>query len=335
MAITLDHFLVFATVAKHRNVSRASQELHISQPAVTTQLKLLGENYRVKLYKRGGPGIELTDAGRIFLKYVKAALRQQEKLKKKLSAAASETHFDSLTVGGSQSPSMASLLSLLKRFKTRHPRVQVNLRTNNRTAIEHQVENSEVEIAVVNKEPRSRFLSSEPYLDEPLVAFVCRKHPLARKQRPTLKDFADTPLVVREGKGGRETSNQILKELRSQGLNFEIGIRCESPEAVKMAVRSNLGVGILFKNTVEPEIRKGDFKLVKLPGLKLVGKTFIIYHKHRPLSSSAQEFLNLLRDQHQKTARPTSARQPQLGLSTVDSHRGSNGASRHRSVKVR
>jgi DNA-binding transcriptional LysR family regulator len=294
--VTLDHFHVFAIVAKHRNVSRASEELHISQPAVTTQLKLLGENYHVKLYKRGGAGIELTDAGRIFLKYAKTTLKQHEKLKQKLSAAASGTTVESLTVGGSHSPSMSLLLSLLTIFKRRHPRVQVNLRTNNRTTIERQVENSEVEIAVVNKSPRSRFLLAEPYLDEPLVAFISKKHPLARKSRPTLKDFADIPLVVREGKGGRETSKQILKDLRKQGLNFEIGIRCESPEAVKMAVRSNLGAGILFKNTVEPEIRKGDFKPIRLPGLRLVGKTFIIYHKHRPLSSSAHEFLNLLRE---------------------------------------
>ena len=308
MAITLDHFLVFATVAKHRNVSRASQELHISQPAVTAQLKILAEYYQVKLYNRGGAGIELTDAGRIFLKYVKAALRQHEKLKQKLSAVPSSPRVDSLTVGGSHSPSVASLLALLKRFKSRHPRVQVNLRTNNRTTIEQQIENAEIEIAVVNKLPRSRFLQAETYLDEPLVAFVSRTHALAKKESPSIKDFAGIPLVLREGKGGRETSNQILRDLKQQGVDFEIGIRCESAEAVKMAVRSRLGVGILFENTVKPEIKKGDFKQIKLPGLTMVGKTFIIYHKQHPLSSFAQEFLHLLHERQQKIARAEASR---------------------------
>lgn len=309
--VDLDHFLVFATAAKHQNVSRAAEELHISQPAVTKQLKLLEENYQVNLYKKGGRGIELTDTGRIFLKYVKTTLKQHERLKEKLSAAASKTKAESLTVGASQSPSMFLLLSLLTLFRKRHPHVQVNLRTNNRTIIEQQVENSEVDVAVVNKPPPSRSLVAEPYLEEPFVAFVSRKHPLARKQRLTLKDFAHTLLVIREGKGGKETSEQILRELKKQGLNSEIGIRCESPEAVKMAVKSKIGVGILFKNTVAPDIREGVFKRIKLPGLNLVGKSFIVYHKYKPLSSHAREFLNLLRQGNERLRRLKALSRPQ------------------------
>ncbi|HXG52021.1 MAG TPA: LysR family transcriptional regulator [candidate division Zixibacteria bacterium] len=298
--VDLDHLLVFTTVARHRNISRAAEELHISQPAVTKQLKRLEESYRANFYKKGGRGVELTPAGRVFLNYARAALRQHERLKERLLAAGPQSRPESLTVGASQSPSLALLLSRLTAFKKRRPHVQVSLRTNNRTIIEKQVENAEVDVAVVNKPPSSRSLAAEPYLEEPFVAFVSSRHPLARKRRPSLKDFARVPLVVREGKGGKETSEQILAGLRRAGLNCEIGIRCESPEAVKMAVKRRLGLGILYKSTVEPDIREGVFRRVHLPGLNLIGKSFIVYHRQRPLSPHAREFLALLRKDHEE-----------------------------------
>ncbi len=78
-------------------------------------------------------------------------------------------------------------------------------------------------------------------------------------------------------------------------------MRCESPDAVKMAVKKKMGVGILFKSVVEADVRRGDFKIIKMPGLNLIGKSYIIYHKDRPLSPNAQEFLALLRQSRRKS----------------------------------
>ena len=78
-------------------------------------------------------------------------------------------------------------------------------------------------------------------------------------------------------------------------------MRCESPDAVKMAVKKKMGVGILFKNVVEADVRRGDFKIIKIPGLNLIGESYIIYPKDRPLSPNAQEFLALLRQSRRKS----------------------------------
>lgn len=293
--MTLGHLMVFAAVAKHRNVTRASWELHVSQPAVSKQLKLLEKNYNTKFFKRGSRGIELTEAGRMFLRDVKALLKRYERLREKFTAAPYTGEVETLTVGGSYSPSVHLLPSLLARFKRTHPRVQFHLRTGNRLAIERLVLKSEVDIAVINNQPANRAFVVEPYRPEPLVAFVPLNHPLARNQELTLQEFERVPLIIIKVWRGVATTNQLLREMKKKGSNPNIVMRCDSPEGVKEAVSRKMGVGFLFKQAIEPEVRKGEFKILKLPVKNFEGQSFIVYRKDRPLSANAQDFLDLLR----------------------------------------
>ncbi len=299
--MTLDRFKVFAAVAKHHNATRAAQELHISQPAVTKQLKLLEKNYNAKLYTRFGRGIELTERGRVFLRDVKTILRRYERLGKKFSAASSTAKVETLTVGGSYSPSASLLPSVLALFRRRHPHVQVDFRTASRATIERLILNSEVDIAVLNNAPSNPSLTIEPYRSEPFVAFVPANHPLTRKPELTLQEFERFPLIIRRVSKGKGTTEQLLTEMKRKGLNPNIAMRCESPDAVKAAVRTKMGVGILFKETIEAEVRRGEFKIIKLPMKNFTGESSLVYRKDRSLSASAQDFLNLLRQRQQRS----------------------------------
>ena len=293
--MTLDHFMVFAAVAKHRSVTQASADLHISQPAVSKRLRLLERNYNAKLYNQAGRGIELTEAGKIFVRGIKTILKHHEQLKQKLSSVVSGDKVESLTVGGSHSVSAEWLPSLLADFKRTHPHVQTNLRTNNTASVVQMVLNSEADIAVVNNRPPSRSLIREPFRREPLVVFALPNHPVAEKQKLTLKDLARTPVVIRGAKGVSTTTERLLSKLKKQGVNFEVAMRCETPAAVKTAVRKKAGLGILLESNVKRDLRNGDFNAVKPPGLDLLGESYIIYQKNTPLSPNAQEFLGLLR----------------------------------------
>jgi len=293
--MTLSKLEMFATVANHRNVTRAAANLHISQPALTQQLKHLEETYNAKLYEKIGNGIALTDAGRLLFKYSREAAKQHNRIKEKISAVRTIAESVSLTVGGSYSPSMVLLPSLLVRFKTFHPNFQLRLTTANKEDIVRRIENGEIDIAVVNNPPPSRFLAAEPYGEEPLVAFVAPTYRLMRKRTLTVTDLSRLPLVIRQGKGGTGTAEQILKKLKQLGFTFEIAMRCDSPDAVKEAVRRNLGIGILFRTAIAADIRRREFKPIRLLGVDFSGKTFIVYHNRRPLSSAAQQFLKLLK----------------------------------------
>ncbi len=186
--MNLDSFTVFAAVAKHGNVTRAADALSLSQPAVTKHLKLLEEHYKTKLYTRGGTGIELTLAGQLFLREVKVILSRVEALRAKLRGTAVPSR-ESLTVGGSYSPSAVLLPSLMARFRKSHPQAELNLRTDNRLNIERLILKGVVELAVVNNPPSNRHLTMEPYRTEPLVAFVASDHPLGGKKQLTWKDL--------------------------------------------------------------------------------------------------------------------------------------------------
>jgi DNA-binding transcriptional LysR family regulator len=296
--MTVDRLMVFAAVARHRNVTRAAEELHITQPAVSKQLKLLEKDYNAKLYQRTDRGIELTEAGIIFFRGARGILKGYEKLREKIRAAPSIAKVETLTVGGTYSPSLYLLPSLLALFKRTHPQVQCSLRSGTKFAIERMIVNSEVDIGLIYAASNNPAIFAEPYRHEPLVAFVSRNHPLARNPELTLEQLDRIPLIVRKAWTARNTIERLLREMKKKGLSPNVALRCESPEAVKTAVRGKMGVGILFKDTVDPEVRKGGFKILKLPVKNFESRSFIVYRKDRTLPANAREFVDLLRRSH-------------------------------------
>ncbi len=292
--MTLHQLITFATVANHHNVSRASAELHVSQASISHQLKGLEEEYKVKLYKRIRKGIELTAKGQTFLKHVKVILNDLQKLNEEFHVTLPTKEARLLTIGGTFAPSASLLPQLLAVFKRSHPHVRLSLRTDNWSVIERLVLNSDVEVAVINHPPRSPRLFSEPYHREKLVAFAPVNHPLTKKRNLTLRDLLCTPLVLRLATRSSGWAEQVLRQIEPK-IEPNIVLRCDSPEAVKMAVRKNMGIGIIFQSVIESDIRSGDFSIVKLRGEKLEGQSYIIYQRDRPLSAHAREFLTLLR----------------------------------------
>jgi len=164
--------------------------------------------------------------------------------------------------------------------------------------------NSEVEIALLNQSLGNPNLAAEPFREEKLIMFAAPSHPLVRKAELTLSDLNNAPFVATGGKGRASTTEKILKRFWHRGLRASVAIRCGTPEAVKAIVKNGIGVGILFQDTVIPEIRKKVFKPIKFPGLRLVGQSYIVYYKDRPLSANAREFLSLLRKKADKVRRP-------------------------------
>lgn len=306
--MTLDRFKVFAAAARYRSVTRASEELYITQPAVTKQLKALERDYNTNLYRRNGRGIELTEAGQVFLGKVKTILRNYDSLTQTTRANRSAAKLETLTVGGSYSPSAVFLPSLLARFKKSHPQVDLNLRTDNRLNIERLILKGEVELAVLNNPPSNHYLAIEPYRSEPLVAFVASNHPLAGKNQLTWEDLGRLGFVIRQPLAGTGSTAQFVRRLEDQGVKLKVVMHCESPEAVKVVVSRRVGVGILFKDVISDSLKKGEFRELRLPVEGLEGKSFIVYHKTRPLSPVAQDFLTLLRQQQERSIKSQTRR---------------------------
>lgn len=127
------------------------------------------------------------------------------------------------------------------------------------------------------------------------MAFVSRNHPLATRGKLTLSELARTPLVFMKEKESKGRVEELLNELDRRGFKLSFGMECESPDAVKAAVKKGMGLGILYRDTVAADIR-GHLKIIRIPELKMEGNSFIIYHKEKPLSPNARDFLALLHE---------------------------------------
>ena len=311
--MTLDRFKVFAAAARHRGITRASEELHVTQSAITKQLKSLEREFNADLYKRSGRGIELTEAGLTFLRGVKKILKDYDSLIQIMRTSRSLGKVETLTVGGSYSPSVFLLPALLAQFRSRHPLVQMNFRTADKYEIERMILNSEVDIAVVTNAPVHPGITAELYRHDPVVAFAMAHHPLTRKPEMSLQEIERVPLIVRKGWQSQGGTARLLGAIKKQGIHANIAMRCDSPEAVKAAVKRKMGLGILFRGTIEPELRSGEFKIIKLPVGNFSGETFIVSHKGKRLTRTARQFLDLLRESQQKVARrPRKPREMEL-----------------------
>jgi DNA-binding transcriptional LysR family regulator len=295
--MTLHQLKVFETVSRHLSITRASKELHVSQPSVFQQVKFLEESCGIKLYRKVGRRIELTPEGMSFRNDAVDILHKVEGLHEKFGPTAIASQTGSLAIGGSHAISISILLSLLAAFKRAHPLVKVTLRTAISPQIERFILNSEVEIGIITNPSGTPSLQLEPYRQEKLVAFCASGFPLAKKARLTLADLADAPLIIRSGM--LTTTRQHLNQLEQKGFKLNILMECESPEAVKVATMKGLGVGFVYRSRVESEIQAGSVKVLKLRGLRMAaGQSVIVYQKHNLLSTNAQHFLQLARRLH-------------------------------------
>ncbi|MCH8054682.1 MAG: LysR family transcriptional regulator, partial [Deltaproteobacteria bacterium] len=284
---------------KHLNMTKASAELHITQPSVSQQLKFLEGECKVKLYTKMSRGIELTERGQLLLNDAEPILLQIERLKEKFKDSSTDGKVGSLTIGGSHSLSVSFLPTMLAVFKETHSHVQVTFRTDNSRAVERMVLNSEAELGVLTNPSYSPSFIHEPCRQEELVAFASANHPLAKKQKLTLEELAQAPLVVKRDKTSKVyRTDEIFRQLEARGFKLNIVMNCESPEALKATVKTGMGLGILYRDIVEPYVKTGELKIIKVPELKMKIDSCIIYlkGKEKALSPHFQDFLTLLRE---------------------------------------
>jgi DNA-binding transcriptional LysR family regulator len=293
--MNLNRIRLFSIVASHSNLTKASQVLHVSQSSISHQLALLQEDYGVRLYKKTGHGIELTREGRQFLADIEPLLEGLERFDKEFRRRSGGEQLESLSIAGTYGLSASLLPSLAADFQKIHPHMQISLRTGDQLAIEQFVLEGKVEIAVITS-PRTRSpaLSTEPYRDEPFAAFVPMHHPLAKKRTVTVSELLREPLVLRGAPTPENVIERMLSEME-KGYRPKVAAFYDSADGVKVAVRKNTGVGLLYTNTIKHEAEQREFKILKIKDLKLSVNSFITYHKNRLLSANAKLFLELLR----------------------------------------
>ena len=298
--MTLNQFSSFAAVAKHLSLTKASLELRVSQPSISQQLKELEDHHGTKLYRRVNRGVEITEAGQLFLRSITPILEQVAKLEGGFRPPAPKSERETLRVGGTDSVSAELLPSLLAVFRLRHPTAELEMRTRTSDHLERMVSSSVLDLAVTVREARSSDLACEPLRREKIAMFVPSNHRLVHKSRLQLSDVLAEPLIIRGGKGGSGVFDKAMQQIRDRGLDLKIAMYCDGPTEIKAAIRQNMGVGMVYEDAIKSEVASGEFKILKVPGVELEGESSIIYSKKKKLSPLTQEFLELLRSDRTK-----------------------------------
>ena len=287
--------VVFRAVAERRSFRKAAEELFLTQPAVSMQVKALEEDLGVQLFNRGGAHITLTEAGRILL----AGSREASVLLAQAEhdiAALSGDLAGKLALGASTTIAQYVLPRLLGEFRLEHPRVHPTLVSGNTEHIVDAVEKQKVSLGFIEGPARSRDVKTEPFLEDELVLIASTAHELAERASVSPSEAASIPLLMRERGSG--TRHVIELALERQGIkrgSLHIVMELDSTEAIKSAVEAGLGIGFVSRWAIAKDRRlDSSFKIVPVEGLRIKREFFVAYASGPEPLGLAMEFRRFL-----------------------------------------
>jgi len=255
---------VFHTVARLLSFTKAAEALHMTQPAVTFQVRQLEEQFNTRLFDRTHNRISLTDAGKRVFEYADRIFKLYSEMENGVRELTGEIS-GALTIGASTTIAEYMLPTLLGDFNNRYPEVSIHLKVSNSEGIVSMVESNAIDLGVVESPVGNRNLVVETCKQDELVVIVPPGHGLAGLGTVTFDRILDFPFIAREeGSGTREVINDYLDQLPGCAAGLKVAMELGSPEAVKGAVEAGMGISVVSKATVQKELRLGTLVILKL-----------------------------------------------------------------------
>ena len=284
--ITLRQLKVFEAVARHLNYTRAAEELFLTQPAVSMQVKQLEGGLGVALFEQLGKRIHLTEAGKESLAYSRAISQQIDELEGVLNRIKGLS-------GGRLRISVATtanyfIPTLLGTFSRRFPDVTVSLDITNRETLLRQLNENTVDLVIMGQPPLEADVEAEVFLDNPLVVVAPPGHPLAGKKKIPLARLQEETFLVREsGSGTRIAMERFFNE---RGMRLKTGMEVGSNEAIKQSVQAGLGLGLLSRATIEQEMALKRLAVLNVADFPIMRHWYVVHRQGKRLSAAAVAF---------------------------------------------
>ena len=290
MHFTLRQLQVFDAVARHLSFSRAARELHLTQPAVSMQVKQLEGQAGLSLFEQVGRRLYLTEAGRALLHQTQVIQRQIEETSQTLAALK----------GVNQGTLDITLISTAKyfapkylaRFCAPYPGVKLKLTVCNRAALLQRLMDNETDLAIMGHPPEGLDIVAESFARNPHAIIAPPDHPLARSRRIPWRRLAGENFLIREpGSGTRRLMERVF---RDHGMSVNATMEISSDETIKQAAMAGMGLAFLSLNTVELERQTGHLVALDVVGMPVMRDWFIVHRKDKrlpPVASAFREFL--------------------------------------------
>ena len=291
MNITLRQLKVFAAVARLRSYTRAAEELCLTQPAVSMQVKQLELQLEVPLFEQLGKKIYLTEAGEEVYHYsrsisdqvdelemVLANLKGMEQGKLKISVATTANYFAPHLLGA---------------FCQDLPGVTIVLDVTNRQTLIRQLADNEVDLVIMGRPPAEVEVESWNFMDNPLVIIAPPTHPLAGQQGIELMHMAKEAFLMREQGSGTRSAMEGFFSQHSTAI--KAGMEVRSDEAIKQSVQAGLGLAVMSRDAIQMELTLGKLIILDVQGLPIMRHWHVMHRKGKRLSVVAQAFKEFLR----------------------------------------
>ncbi|MGD2137681.1 MAG: selenium metabolism-associated LysR family transcriptional regulator [Gammaproteobacteria bacterium] len=280
---------VFHTVARLLSFTKAAESLHMTQPAVTFQVRQLEEYFNTRLFDRTHNRISLTEAGIRVYEFADRIFDLYAEMDNAVRDMTGEIS-GILIIGASTTIAEYMLPSLLGDFKKKYPDINVHLKVSNSDGIVSMVENNDIDLGVVEAPVLNKNLVVEECRKDRLVAIAAPQHALANKQQVRLKELVEHDYIAREeGSGTREVIQEYLAGAGLKPGDVHVAMELGSPEAIKGAVEAGMGVSIVSEVTIHKELQLGTLVAIQLdPPLE---RPFSFVHQKQKFRQRAMDEL--------------------------------------------
>lgn len=290
---TLRQLKVFEAIARHLSFTRAAEELYLTQPTVSMQIKQLADTVGMPLFEQIGKRIHLTEAGQELYATCREVLNCLERFEMNIAER------KGLKTGRLRLAIITTAKYIAPRalgtFCELYPNIDVALKvTNQDRVLERMMQNLD-DLYILGQPPEHLDVVTQPFMENPLVVIAPQNHPLAGRKRVSLQRIAEEPFIMREpGSGTRVSTLRLFDKHR---LNLKVRMELGSNEAIKQAIAGGLGIAVLSRHTLALEGDQGPLTVLNVQGFPILRNWYVVYPYGKQLSTVAQTFLNFLKDE--------------------------------------
>ena len=293
---TLHQLRVFETVARHGSFTRAAEELFITQPTVSSQVKQLTKAVGLPLFEQIGKSLYLTEAGEELLKTCQDIFERLGNFEMKV-ADLKGTKQGQLRIAVITTAKYI-IPRLLGSFCQNYPGIDIALKVTNHKEIQQRMLNNEDDLYVVSDPPVDVDLLNKPFLDNPLVVIANKDHPLANQKNIDISCLNNEPFIMREKGSG--TRDAVLDLFDKHDVSVKVRLELGSNEAIKQAIAGGLGISALSEHCLVSHGDSGELKILDVQHFPIKRRWYVSYLAGKKLSVIAETFLNYLLEESEK-----------------------------------
>ncbi len=288
--ITMRQLQVFEAVARHLSFTKAAEELHRTQPAISMQVKQFESMVNLPLFEQLGKKIYLTEAGKIMVRHSLAIMAQLGEIERDINSLRG-------IEGSRLNICIASTVNyfatrLLSKFCDAYPSVDISLNVLNREELIRRLEANEPDLVLMGQPPDTLDVEARAFMINPLIVIAHPHHALCSRSDIPIQSMTDQVFVMREPGSGTRTAMQRVFE--HHGVVPKSGPQLSSNETIKQSVEAGLGLAVVSAHTVELELQAGRLVSLDIRHFPIMRKWYVVYRKGKRLSRTAQTFLDFV-----------------------------------------